>query len=116
MSQANRASPGLNGTLVYVRRSGIAIMSGDAGVCPIGPAAKPANPAPSLTRPSKFDIGTSLADGFACMSTNCAKKNSIPSSSALLLIASAAGRAMIVAISSLSFAGCGPRQLFHAAT
>src|SRR6478735_5904027 len=40
-------------------------MSGDAGVCPIGPAANPANPAPSVTRPSKFDIGTSFAEGFS---------------------------------------------------
>ena len=83
-------------------------MSGEAGVCPIGPAAKPANPAPSDTSPSKFDMGTSLADGFAFMSTNCAKKNSIPSSSALLLIASAAGRAMVVAIPpSLSWVRAG---------
>src|SRR5579871_3012391 len=57
-------------------------MSGEAGVWPIGPAANPAKPAPSLTMPSKFDIGTSLADGLACMSTNWAKKNSIPSASA----------------------------------
>ena len=45
-------------------------MSGEAGVCPIGPAAKPAKPAPSLTRPSQFSIGTSFADGFAFISTN----------------------------------------------
>ena len=59
--------------------SGIAIMSGDAGVCPIGPAAKPAKPAPSVTRPSQFSIGTSFADGFAFISTNWAKKNLMPS-------------------------------------
>ncbi len=62
--------------------SGIAATSGDAGVWPIGPAAKPANPAPSSIIPSKFDIGTSFAFGLPCMSTNCAKKNSIPSASA----------------------------------
>src|ERR1051326_4003291 len=73
-------------------------MSGDAGVWPIGPAANPAKPAPSLTRPSKLDMGTSFADGFAFMSTNWAKKNSIPSSSARFLTASAAGLAMVVAI------------------
>src|SRR5256885_11558310 len=76
----------------------MAIMSGDAGVWPIGPAANPAKPAPSLTRPSKFDMGTSFADGLAFMSTNWAKKNSIPSSSARFLTASAAGLAMVVAI------------------
>jgi hypothetical protein len=48
----------------------MAIMSGEAGDWPIGPAAKPAKPAPSDTSPSKFDIGTSFADGFAFMSTN----------------------------------------------
>src|SRR6478609_11150422 len=79
-------------------------MSGDAGVWPIGPAAKPANPAPSLTRPSKFDMGTSLADGLAFMSTNWAKMNSIPSSSARFLTASAAGLAMVVAIGETPFA------------
>src|SRR6476646_7703659 len=85
----------------------MAIMAGDAGVWPIGPAANPANPAPSVTSPSQFSIGTSLADGFAFMSTNCAKKNSIPSSSARLLIASAAGRAMIVAIPPSPSPGAG---------
>src|SRR5438067_2110151 len=82
----------------------MAIMSGDAGVWPIGPAANPAKPAPSLTRPSKFDMGTSFADGLAFMSTNWAKKNSIPSSSARFLTASAAGLAMVVAIGETPFA------------
>src|SRR6478752_6263256 len=86
-------------------------MSGDAGVCPIGPAANPANPAPSVTRPSKFDIGTSFADGFAFMSTNWAKKNSIPSFSARFLIASAAGLAMVVAIGWTPCRGFGPQTL-----
>ena len=94
MSQANRARPGLNGTGVYDRISGIAIMSGDAGDCPIGPAANPANPRPSPTNPSQFDIGTSFADGFAFMSTNWAKKNSIPSFSACFLTDSVVGIAM----------------------
>ena len=57
-----------------IRISGIAIMSGDAGDWPIGPAANPANPAPSPTKPSQFDIGTNFADGFACMSTIAARK------------------------------------------
>src|SRR6185312_12513347 len=82
----------------------MAIMSGDAGVWPIGPAANPAKPAPSLTSPSKFDMGTSFADGLAFMSTNWAKKNSIPSSSARFLTAAAAGLAMVVAIGETPFA------------
>src|SRR6185437_268874 len=73
-------------------------MSGDASVWPIGPAANPANPAPSVTSPSQFSIGTSLADGFAFMSTNWAKKNLMPSSSAFLRIVYASGRALTVAI------------------
>ena len=81
MSHANRANPGLNGTRVYDRKSGTAIMSGDAGDCPIGPAANPANPAPSETSASQFDTGTNFADGFACISTNCANTNSTPSNS-----------------------------------
>ena len=79
---ARRARPGLNGTFVYDDGSGIAATSGDAGVWPIGPAANPANPAPSSIIESKFWIGTSFAFGLPCMSTNCAKKNSMPSSCA----------------------------------
>ena len=60
--------------------SGIAIRSGLSGVWPMSPAAKPAKPAPSASRPSSCCAGTSFALGFACMSTNCAKRNSIPSS------------------------------------
>jgi hypothetical protein len=73
-------------------------MSGEAGDWPIGPAANPANPAPSVTRPSQFSIGTSFADGFAFISTNCAKKNLMPSWSALARIVSASGRVLNVAI------------------
>ena len=109
MSHANRARPGLNGTGVYDRMSGIAIMSGDAGDCPIGPAAKPANPAPSPTNPSQFDIGTSFADGFACISTNWAKKNSIPSFSACFLTDSVVG----IAIAETPCPGGAERQHSH---
>ena len=66
----------------------MAAMSGDAGVWPIGPAANPANPAPSSIIESKFWIGTSLALGLPCMSTNCAKKNSMPSALARFLSSS----------------------------
>src|SRR5215475_3838381 len=58
-------------------------MSGSAGLWPIGPAAKPANPAPPPTRTSSASTGTILAHGFPCMSTNMAKKNATPSDSAL---------------------------------
>ena len=61
-------------------------MSGDAGDWPIGPAAKPANPTPSVIRSSNEDAGTNLAQGLPCMSTNIAKKNSIPSASACCFI------------------------------
>src|SRR3954452_11153063 len=92
-------------------------MSGEAGVCPIGPAAKPANPAPSVTRLSKFDAGTSFADGFACMSTNCAKKNSIPSFSARRRISSAEGASASVAMSSPVWdVPCAPHSCTNAAT
>src|SRR5690349_19202584 len=73
-------------------------MSGEAGDWPIGPAANPAKPAPSVTRLSQFVIGTSLADGLAFISTNCAKKNSMPSSSAFLRITSTSGRVLVVAM------------------
>src|SRR5215472_4710755 len=58
-------------------------MSGSAGLWPIGPAAKPANPAPPPTRTSSASIGTILAHGLPCISTNMAKKNATPSDSAL---------------------------------
>src|SRR3954465_43814 len=58
--------------------SGIAAMSGEFGVWPMSPAAKPANPAPSVRRSSKCDAGTSFAFGLPCMSTNCANRNSMP--------------------------------------
>ena len=78
--------------------SGTAIMSGEAGVWPIGPAANPAKPAPSVTRLSQLVIGTSLADGLAFMSTNCANTNSIPSFSACLRTSPAGGLSDTVAI------------------
>ena len=56
-------------------------MSGSLGTWPISPAAKPAKPAPSSTRSSRLAAGTSFALGRAYMSTNCAKKNSMPRSS-----------------------------------
>ena len=52
-------------------------MSGSLGTWPISPAAKPAKPAPSLTRSSRLAAGTSFALGRPYRSTNCAKKNSI---------------------------------------
>src|ERR1700687_3214630 len=61
--------------------SGIAARSGLLGFWPMSPAAKPANPAPSLKRSSRCDAGTSFADGRACRSTNCANRTSLPSSS-----------------------------------
>ena len=47
----------------------------------IGPAAKPAKPAPPSSTSSAV-TGIILAQGFPCMSTNMAKKNSTPSDSA----------------------------------
>ena len=67
-------------------------MSGEAGVWPIGPAAKPANPAPSSSRSSIAWTGISLAFGLPCISTNCARKNSIPSSFARLRTSSCVTR------------------------
>ena len=59
----------------------MARMSGDEGVWPMGPAANPAKPAPSASRPSMAETGTILAQGLPCMSTNMAKRNSTPSRS-----------------------------------
>src|SRR5215470_2959068 len=83
MSHCSTASPGCHGTSVYEVGSGTAIMSGSAGLWPIGPAAKPAKPAPPPIRTSSASIGTILAQGLPFMSTNMAKKNSTPSDSAL---------------------------------
>ena len=81
MSQAKRAISGFHGRCVSERGSGIAAMSGSCGPCPMSPAAKPANPAPSSSSASRCAIGTSLAFGLPCMSTNWAKRNSTPFSS-----------------------------------
>ena len=78
MSQANRARFGCQGTGVKLARSGIAAISGSAGTWPISPAAKPAKPAPSVARSSRYAAGISFALGRAYMSTNWAKKNSMP--------------------------------------
>src|ERR1700723_3413560 len=72
-------SPGRHGAGMYESRSGMARMSGDDGVWPMGPAANPANPAPSAKRPSMAETGTILAHGLPCMSTNMAKRNSTSS-------------------------------------
>src|SRR5437773_8061564 len=56
----------------------MAARSGLWGPCPISPAAKPANPAPSAKTSSRWLAGTSFAFGFPYISTNCAKTNSIP--------------------------------------
>ena len=50
----------------------MARMSGSAGVWLMGPAAKPANPAPTSRRSSMALTGTSLAHGLPCISTNMA--------------------------------------------
>ena len=99
-SHAKRARFGCHGTGVKLARSGMAAMSGSAGTWPISPAAKPAKPAPSLARSSRHAAGISFALGRAYMSTNCAKKNSMPRSSACARISSTVGAA-IVAISQL---------------
>ena len=92
MSHCSTASPGCHGASVYEAGSGTAIMSGSAGLCPIGPAAKPAKPAPPPVRTSTASTGIILAHGLPCMSTNMAKKNWTPSASARVLIwASASG-------------------------
>ena len=75
----------------------MAAMSGSLGTCPISPAAKPAKPAPSVTRSSRFWTGTSFALGRAYMSTNCAKKNSIPRSFASRRMSSTVGAVVAVA-------------------
>ena len=77
-SQAKRAISGFHGNGVSERGSGIAAMSGSCGPWPMSPAANPANPAPSSNSPSRCSIGTSLAFGLPCMSTNWAKTNSTP--------------------------------------
>src|SRR4029077_1219403 len=81
MSHCSTASPGCQGTSVYDAGSGTAIMSGSAGLWPIGPAANPAQPAPPSSTSSAV-AGIILAHGLPCMSTNMAKKNSTPSDSA----------------------------------
>ena len=82
MSHCRTASSGCHGATAYEARSGTAIMSGSAGLWPIGPAAKPAKPAPPPMRTSRASTGTILAQGLPCMSTNMAKKNPTPSDSA----------------------------------
>src|ERR1700730_16453144 len=82
MSHCSTASPGRHGVSVYDSGSGTAIMSGSAGVWPIGPAAKPAKPAPPPVRTPSASSGIIFAHGFPCISTNMAKKNSTPSDSA----------------------------------
>ena len=57
---------------MYEAESGRAKMSGLEGSWPIGPAANPAKPAPSLISPSRALTGTSLAHGFPCISVNMA--------------------------------------------
>ena len=91
-SQANQAISGFHGSRVKLPTSGIAIRSGLSGVWPMSPAAKPANPAPSASSPSSCWDGISFALGFACMSTNCANRNSIPSSATARRTSSVVGR------------------------
>ena len=79
---------------MYDAGSGIAIMSGSAGLWPIGPAANPAKPAPPPVSTSMASIGIILAHGLPCMSTNMAKKNSTPSDSARVLRSSSGMRTL----------------------
>src|SRR5829696_1520314 len=88
MSHANRATSGFHGSTVRLDRSGIAIMSGSCGPWPMSPAAKPAKPAPSDTRSSRWCAGTSFAFGLPFSSTNWAKKNSTPRSFTTFLTSS----------------------------
>ncbi len=53
-------------------------MSGLFGVWPISPGREAREAGASLSRSSRCAAGTSFAFGLACMSTNCAKKNSMP--------------------------------------
>ena len=71
-SHCMAATLGCHGSTMYESGSGMARMSGSAGVCPMGPAANPANPAPSVISPSRLLTGTSLAQGLPCISTNMA--------------------------------------------
>src|SRR5258706_8070459 len=77
MSQSRRASRCAQWTGVNLAGSGMAAMSGLWGPWPISPAAKPANPAPSSNRASRWRAGTSLPDGLPHMSTNWASRNSM---------------------------------------
>src|SRR5436309_3275957 len=61
MSHCSTASPGCHGTSVYDAGSGTAIMSGSAGLWPIGPAAKPAKPAPPSSTSSAGTAATRRA-------------------------------------------------------
>src|SRR5688572_3304036 len=80
MSQAKRARLGCHGTGVKLAGSGMAAMSALCGPWPISPAANPANPAPSSKKSSRWAAGTSLAEGFPHMSTNWARRDSVPRS------------------------------------
>src|SRR2546429_2548258 len=91
MSHAKRARFCCQGTSVRLRRSGMAAISGSLGIWPISPAAKPAKPAPSEARSSRFAAGTSFALGRPYMSTNCAKKNSTPRPLVIFLTSSSLG-------------------------
>src|SRR6201996_9035033 len=97
-SQANRATLGRQGRMVSVDGSGMATMSGSCGPWPMSPAAKPANPAPSSSRSSRWWAGTSLALGLPCMSTNWANRNSIPLSAAMRRTSSAVWGASVIAL------------------
>src|SRR5205814_5098502 len=110
MSHCSTAIPGRHGTSVYDAGSGTAIMSGSAGLWPIGPAANPAKPAP----PSSTSIavtGIILAHGLPCMSTNMAKKNSTPSDSALARSSPSTSDIGAPSHSWRSVTGRGPRRV-----
>src|SRR5690242_7340800 len=109
MSQAKRARFCCQGTSVRLSRSWTAAMSGSLGIWPISPAAKPANPAPSVARSSRFAAGTSFALGRPYMSTNCAKKNSTPRPLVIFLTSSSLGSVARAMPSSLSVAA----RLYH---
>ena len=66
------ATLGCHGNCTYEPGSGMARMSGSAGVWLMGPAANPANPAPTSSNSSRLVTGTNLAHGLPCISTNMA--------------------------------------------
>src|SRR5437773_10596177 len=112
-SHANRTRFGCQGTGVKLVGSGIAAMSGSCGPCPSSPVAKPANPAPSANTSSRCAAGTSFAFGLPYISTNCAKRNSIPILSTSFLTSSTDCGASAIPTSFRSVGPPDPPELDH---